>query len=161
LRASTEAEAQWLAKNGYPSVEDLRSVDSQSVNLNALKERMDRGELAAYGLYGRALTNSGKFDEAANVLAEGIAKGSLFAVYELSRVYGAKDFGNRDVRESAAYLRAVYLMGDRKASSRFYMAYPGFGTVDFAIADSRGQELFRALLQVRQAAGTPRPTMRP
>lgn len=154
LYGLSPAESQWLAKNGYPTAEEVEAVDTQHANLTDLKLKAEAGDLVARGLYARALVNSGRFDDASNMLARAISEGSLFAVYELSRVYGAKDFPNRDIHESAGYLRAAYLLGDQKASQRFYNAYPTFGTADFAMADQRGQELMRAILELRRRAGT-------
>jgi hypothetical protein len=112
-------------------------------------------------LLGRAYTNSGKPQEASAVLSEAITKGSVFAVYELSRVYASDDFQSHDINESAAYVRATYLLGDARIAQNFYQSYPRFTGVEFAMADRRGSEIYQGLLKVRIKNGirtmSPRP----
>jgi TPR repeat protein len=160
LKGRSIDEAAWLYLNGYPTLEDVEGVDSRSVDLNALAASAAKGDLVAMGLYGRALNSDGKFEEADRVLSLAVAKGSVFAVYELARLYGAADYQFRDVHESAAHVRAAYLLGDKYAGQRLYIAYPRFGALEFAVADQRGYEIYQGLLKLRRENGVgpwPRP----
>jgi hypothetical protein len=159
--AASIPEAAWLLKNGYPSAQQLKDVDYQSANLAELERQAKEGNLVAKGLLGRAYTNSGKPQEASAVLTEAITKGSVFAVYELSRVYASDDFQSHDINESAAYVRATYLLGDSRIAKNFYQSYPRFTGVEFAMADRRGSEIYQGLLKLRIKNGirtmSPRP----
>lgn len=161
LGAQSRAEARWLIDNGYPTPDQVRDVDIQASNLVELQDKADKGSIAHKGLLGRAYINAGRTQEAFNVLSEAIAGGSVYAVYEMSRLYSSKDFRSSDVHESAAYVRAAYLLGDSRASEYFYLAYPNFGTREFALADRRGQQIYQGLLKVRVGKGINKVTMRP
>jgi hypothetical protein len=161
LKASSIDEAAWLLRNGFPTLESVEEVDSRTANIGQLKRLAAEGDLVAMGLYGRSLVNDGELQQAANVLSLAMAKGSVFAVHEMSRVYGSPDYYARNVHESAAYVRAAYLLGDSEAGKRLYIAYPRFGALEFAMADKRGYEVYMGIIKMRRQNGVagsdPRP----
>lgn len=159
--ASSVAEAMWLIENGYPEPDKLRELDAQLIPIAQLERNARSGDLIALGMLGRAYNNTGQPERARGVLSEAIGKGSVYAVYELTRTYTSKEYPYANIHTSAAHMRAAYLLGDVKAARYFYETYPSFGSTEFTMADQYGASIYAGLLKMRAENGVNRISSRP
>lgn len=151
LVANTEAEAQWLLVNGYPSEAELARLERMS--LEQLKAEAQSGNKAAVVIYGKKTAiDGGRFQEGLGILRSAASSGSLYAYYGISEVY-ASDIKEKNLIDSAAYLRLAYLLGDGKASAD--IALRGLSGVEGVAADERAASLYRTFAKYRRPS--PRP----
>lgn len=151
LVANTEAEAQWLLVNGYPSEAELARLEKMS--LEQLKAEAQSGNKAAIVVYGKKTAiEGGRFQEGLGILRGAASSGSLYAYYGISEVY-ASDIKEKNLIDSAAYLRLAYLLGDGKASAD--IALRGLSGVESVAADERAASLYRTFAKYQRPS--PRP----
>ncbi|CEE61080.1 conserved hypothetical protein [Xanthomonas citri pv. citri] len=110
------------------------------------------GNPAATVLYGSRTARSSRFESGVAILRKAAATGNIYAYYGLSEVYNG-DTPQKNLVESAAYLRLAYLLGDRKASVA--IARRGLSDVENIAADERAAVLYQIF------ANSPRPSPRP
>ncbi|QDI04975.1 hypothetical protein [Xanthomonas cerealis] len=151
LVADSEAEAQWLLAHGYPTQAELARLEPMS--LVQLKAQAQAGNKPAAVLYGKKTAiEGGRFQEGLGILRQAATAGNLYAYYGLSAVYGAET-KNKNLIESAAYLRLAYLLGDAQASAGTVLH--GLSAVERVAADERAALLYRTVATYRSAS--PRP----
>lgn len=86
------------------------------MDLAQLQAQSLAGNPAATVLYGSKTALSGRFESGVAILRKAAATGNLYAYSGLSEAYNG-DTPQKNLVESAAYLRLAYLLGDRKASA--------------------------------------------
>ncbi|WP_456359875.1 hypothetical protein [Xanthomonas translucens] len=151
LVANSEAEAQWLLSNGYPTEAELARLDR--MGLEQLKAESQAGNKAATVIYGKKTAiDGGRFQEGLGILRGAASSGSLYAYYGLSEIY-AGDTKNKNMIDSAAYLRLAYLLGDGKASAD--IALRGLSSVESVAADERAASLYKTFSKYQRPS--PRP----
>lgn len=151
LVANSEAEAQWLLSNGYPTEAELARLDRMS--LEQLKAESQAGNKAATVIYGKKTAiNGGHFQDGFGILRNAASAGNLYAYYGLSEIY-AGDTKNKNMIDSAAYLRLAYLLGDSKASAD--IALRGLSSVESVAADERAASLYKTFSKYQRPS--PRP----
>lgn len=151
LVANSEAEAQWLLSNGYPTEAELARLDRMS--LEQLKAESQAGNKAATVIYGKKTAiNGGHFQDGLGILRNAASAGNLYAYYGLSEIY-AGDTKNKNMIDSAAYLRLAYLLGDSKASAD--IALRGLSSVESVAADERAASLYKTFSKYQRPS--PRP----
>ncbi|OOW83253.1 hypothetical protein Xclt_11445 [Xanthomonas axonopodis pv. clitoriae] len=150
LLASSQAEAHWLIAHGYPSPAEHARLSK--LDLAQLQAELQAGNPAATVLYGSRTARSSRFESGVAILRKAAATGNIYAYYGLSEVYNG-DTPQKNLVESAAYLRLAYLLGDRKASVA--IAERGLSTIESIAADERAAVLYQTL------AKSPRPSPRP
>ncbi|MBO9967851.1 hypothetical protein [Xanthomonas phaseoli] len=150
LLASSQAEARWLIAHGYPSPAEharLSRMDQAQLQAQSLA-----GNPAATVLYGSKTALSGRFESGVAILRKAAATGNLYAYSGLSEAYNG-DTPQKNLVESAAYLRLAYLLGDRKASAA--IAQRDLSDIENVLADERAAVLYQTF------AKSQRPSPRP
>ncbi|MCT8358130.1 hypothetical protein NLA05_18010 [Xanthomonas citri pv. anacardii] len=150
LLATSQAEAHWLIAHGYPSPAEHARLSK--LDLAQLQAESQAGNQAATVFYGSKTALSGRFQSGVAILRKAAATGTIYAYYGLSEAY-LGDTPQKNLVESAAFLRLAYLLGDRKASVA--MAERGLSTIESIAADERAAVLYQTL------AKSPRPSPRP
>ncbi|WP_185824729.1 hypothetical protein [Xanthomonas sp. SI] len=151
LVANSEAEAQWLLTHGYPTEAELARLET--MGLAQLRAEAQAGNKPATVIYGKKTAiEAGRFQEGVDILRDAATSGNLYAYYGLSDVYGAET-KEKNLVDSAAYLRLAYLLGDGKASAG--MALQGLSGVERVAADERAASLYQTF--ARSRTPSPRP----
>lgn len=151
--AESEAEAQWLRRNGYPTQQQLS--EARSLSAAQLRIRADRGNLADKALYAEKLAEEGHPYEALRALGYVVTNGSTYALYSTSNVYASKASPLYNPKTSRAYLRLAYLAGDSKATYALATRFPEFDSMaENLVVDKRASDLHRTFLKGRSS---PRP----
>lgn len=150
LVANSDAEANWLLSNGYPTEAELARLDK--LTLDQLKAESQAGNKAASVIYGKKTAVSGHFQEGLGILRDAASAGNLYAYYGLSDIY-AIDTKDKNLIDSVAYLRLAYLLGDGKASAD--IALRGLSSVENVAADERAASLYKTFSKYRRPS--PRP----
>lgn len=131
--ASSEAEALWLAQHGYPSQADLEEYPALSVPQLDARAAHDPAFAA---LRARRRIEDGELGVGLTQLMNLTKRGNLYALYEMSRAYR-----NKDIYDSAAYLRLAYLFGDRRAATELYAQFSTFDMPMLNVVDKRAADL--------------------
>jgi hypothetical protein len=151
LVANSDAEAQWLLSNGYPTEAELARLNRMS--LEQLKVESQSGNKAAAVIYGKKTAiNGGRFQDGLSILRNAASSGNLYAYYGLSEIY-AGDTKDKNMIDSAAYLRLAYLLGDGKASAD--IALRGLSSVESVAVDERAASLYKTFSKYQRPS--PRP----
>lgn len=150
MLASSQAEAHWLIAHGYPSPAEHARLSR--MDLAQLQARSLAGNPAATVLYGSKTALSGRFESGVAILRKAAATGNLYAYSGLSEAYNG-DTPQKNLVESAAYLRLAYLLGDRKASAA--IAQRGLSDIENVVADERAAVLYQTV--AKSAKPSPRP----
>ncbi|PPU70457.1 hypothetical protein XcuCFBP2542_18770 [Xanthomonas cucurbitae] len=150
LVANSDAEAKWLLSNGYPTEAELARLDKLS--LDQLKAESQAGNKAATVIYGKKTATSGHFQEGLGILRNAASSGNLYSYYGLSDIY-ASETKDKNLIDSAAYLRLAYLLGDGKASAD--IALRGLSSVESVAADERAASLYKTFSKYQRPS--PRP----
>lgn len=150
LLASSPAEAHWLIAHGYPSPAEHARLSK--MDLAQLQAESQAGNQAATVLYGTTTALSGRFYSGVAILRKAAASGNIYAYYGLSEAYIC-DTPQKNLVDSAAYLRLAYLLGDRKASAA--IAQRVLSDIENVVADERAAVLYQIF------ANSPRPSPRP
>ena len=151
LVANSEVEAQWLLSHGYPAQAELARLET--IGLAQLRAEAQAGNKPATVIYGRKIAiEAGRFQEGVGILRDAATSGNLYAYYGLSDVYGAET-KEKNLVESAAYLRLAYLLGDGKASAG--MALQGLSGVERVAADERAASLYQTFARSRTPSSRP------
>ncbi|CDF59747.1 conserved exported hypothetical protein [Xanthomonas citri pv. fuscans] len=144
LLASSQAEAHWLIAHGYPSPAEHARLSK--LDLAQLQAESQAGNQAATVFYGSKTALSGRFQSGVAILRKAAATGTIYAYYGLSEAY-LGDTPQKNLVESAAFLRLAYLLGDRKAPVA--MAERGLSTIESIAADERAAVLYQTLASPR------------
>lgn len=150
LLASSQAEAHWLIAHGYPSPTEHARLSK--LDLAQLQAESQAGNPAATVLYGSKTALGGRFESGVATLRKAAATGNIYAYYGLSEVYNG-DTPQKNLVESAAYLRLAYLLGDRKASAA--IAQRGLSGIESVVADERAAVLYQTF--AKSSRPSPRP----
>lgn len=122
LAATTEEEALWLLKYGYPSRNDLERLES--LPLAVLAEEAAAGDLAAMAVYARQYADASQNTMGGVALAMRAAeRGSIYAYHAIADIYATDDNELNDM-DAGAYLRVAYVLGDGKAHRQLAKRYP-------------------------------------
>ena len=149
--ASSEQEADWLIRNGYPSpMEQQRLAEASVDDL----EREARFNEAATLELARRYSAEGDYYQAIELAVPVARSGNIFAYLSLADIH-ANEGPKRDLIESGAYLRLAYLLGDHRASELLATRFPEFGQVESVMIDRRATSLYETL--ANKKAPDPRP----
>lgn len=136
------AEAAWLRDSGYPTAAQLSAY--QSMSLSALEQEASQSA-AMRALYSERLSEQGRQIDAAEQARRSIAQGSLYGLYELSRIYGKQGL-LYDKVSSLAALRLAYIMGDEKALDSLYSKADGMSVAEMQLIDTQAMTMYRRIL---------------
>ncbi|QTK47762.1 hypothetical protein [Xanthomonas euvesicatoria] len=150
LLASSQTEARWLIAHGYPSPAEHARLSK--LDLAQLQAESQAGNPAATVFYGSRTARSGRFESGVAILRKAAATGNIYAYYGLSEAYNG-DTPQKNLVESAAYLRLAYLLGDRKASAA--IAQRGLSGIENVVADERAAVLYQTF--AKSSRPSPRP----
>lgn len=151
--ATSPQEAAWLRAAGFPTPGEISAAKSMSTA--QLEQQAKPNNRIAESLYGERLVAEGNMETALGVLGMSANRGNIYALYQLSRMYGDDRNRFKNPLLSKAYLRLAYVAGDYKVSDTLANTFPDFNSPsDYAYVDKRAAELHRNLLGGRVA---PRP----
>lgn len=119
--AETEQEALWLKARGYPS--QAQFEEAKRLPTSELKLRAQKGDLVYGSLYGERLMEEGNWNDSKITLAGTAMKGSIYALYGLSR-HASNNPEFKDAVDAKAWIRAAYLAGDYKSTLQLVTMYP-------------------------------------
>lgn len=119
--AETEEEAMWLKARGYPS--QIQFEEAKRLPTSELKLRARKGDLAYGALYGERLMEEGNWNDSQIELAGTAMRGSIYALYGLSR-RASENPRFRDPIDAKAWIRAAYLAGDYKSTLQLVKTHP-------------------------------------
>ena len=144
--ASSEAEAEWLRKRGYPSPRQETAL--KAMPLSELEQRAKNGDLAAQAVLGSREIAAGHTNQGMVLLHEASVKGSVYALHQFAEAY-ATDPRMKDISASMALYRLAYLQGDWKAPMSLYRQFPQVGIVELEMADKEALNLYTKLMARR------------
>lgn len=140
-----------MLSHGYPTEAELGRLEA--MGLAQLKAQAQAGNKPAAVIYGKKTAiEGGRFFDGLGILRDAATSGNLHAYYALSDIYGAET-KEKNLIDSAAYLRLAYLLGDGKASAG--TALQGLGGIERVAADERVASLYRTFATSRMPS--PRP----
>lgn len=141
--ASSEKEALWLVEHGYPTLDQIRDLNSKSTaEYEADYKRT--GSKVAQTLWAFSLSTNDQVEKATAVLGQGLQQGNIFAYYVLSDIYMRQpDLAN--LTTSAGYMRGAYLAGDAKAGTIYAQKFGHLSPPEHANADKVAFEYFTKL----------------
>lgn len=135
--ASSEDEARWLSQHGYPSKEEFARL--RLLTPSQLEAEAVSGNGAAAVMHAKKVgMQPGRFSEGVLKLHEQAVSGNLYAYYGLSELYW-RNVDNKNLVDSAAYLRVAYLLGDWKAADQ--LARFNLPQAEMVAADRRAASL--------------------
>lgn len=141
--ASSEKEALWMVEHGYPTLDQIRDLDSKSTaEYEADYKRT--GSKVSQTLWAFSLSTHDQVEKATAVLGQGLQQGNIFAYYVLSDIYMRQpDLAN--LTTSAGYMRGAYLAGDAKAGTIYAQKFGHLSPPEHANADKVAFEYFTKL----------------
>ncbi len=144
--AASEAEAAWLAQNGYPSPQDDARYAGMSTD--ALEAAARGGDVLACTYLGQRLVESGNAMDGLGWLYRASLNGSVHASYAFAEAF-ATDRSIMSITESTAYYKLAFLQGDRKAIDALVTQFPQLTTTELVQADKRAMTLYNGLLSAK------------
>lgn len=149
--AATPREAEWLARNGYPSPRERERL--QALSVEQLEAEAPGNEAAMLELAKRH-ADAGDPYQAIGLAFPLAQSGNFFAYYVLADIHAAKG-PRQDPLEGAAYLRLAYILGDYRASDVLGERLYRYGPVERRMVDRRAARLYQTFAKSR--APDPRP----
>lgn len=116
-------EAQWLARHGYPTLD--QEHDYASMSAEELREGAMAGDLALAALYGRRLIEEGNTHDGQVVLHRAVKQGGVYAFYEIAKFFKMPG-PQANYYEAASNLRLAYLLGDHYAARAMVSEFAEF-----------------------------------
>ncbi|WNH53870.1 hypothetical protein [Stenotrophomonas oahuensis] len=144
-------EARWLVEHGYPTKDEQQRL--KALTLSQVKAEADAGSPSAKVVYASKLSlEPGKFHSGALLLHDQAVAGNLYAYYGLSEAYWNSN-DNRNLVDSAAYLRVAYLLGDSRAGDQ--IGTLKLSQAELAVADQRAASLLNTFAGGLQTSRRP------
>lgn len=148
LAAVSPAEAQWLARMGYPTPPRAEALNN--LPLSELKRLSDANDIVARVFYGKKLVEAGQGLIGLGVMQQAAVRGSVYANIAMAELLMDKNSGVADPVEGKARLRLAYLLGDWKTSYAMSSALDRYSApVETGVVDRRAMRLYEGLLSAK------------
>ncbi len=155
--AFTAEERDWMARNGFPTADQLKNFDS--LDFDKLAERAVY-DSTAQALVGMKLLKDDQWDDGISALERSAAMGSVFALSELGRSH----YRYANQNNGAPWFQLAAMRGDHWATEDLNRNHFNLTLDDLRIAQSQAHQLW-ASLEGRSLSEfgrpLPPPTMRP